>query len=113
MSAPTKTMALGRGEFKFANHAATGDSSPIKTYGWAEMNVQVWGITTATVEVRGRTNESAPWVVLATFTNTNGRTHIDGSFVEIQVGITAWTAGTIYASIAGIDIVNLVHLLAR
>lgn len=109
MSAPTKSMAWGRGEFKFASHVAVGDSSPIKTFGWFDMNVQVWGITTATVEVQGRLNESAPWVTLATFTNANGRTRIDGSFIEIRVSITAWTSGSIYATIAGIDLVNLLN----
>ncbi len=107
MSAPAKSMVHGRGEFRFASHVAVGDSSPIKTYGWSDINVQVWGVTTAVVEVRGRLNESAPWEVLATFTNSNGRTRIDGSFVELQVAITSWTAGTIYAVVAGIDLVNL------
>lgn len=53
-------------------------------------------MTTATVNIEGRCDPVAPWVVIATFVNTSTAQAVE-LFREMRVNVTAWTAGNVDA----------------
>lgn len=106
-------MALeyGRGKFKFDGGGVVNeDSSPIKTSGWANVTVQVWGNTGATTTIKGRVDENAPWETLQAFTSANGKAVISGTYVELMATISSYVSGgPVHVAVAGVDFGSLLR----
>lgn len=84
------------------NAESATDGEWFAVLGWHPLTIQLDGITTATVQVRGSNQKAAPAnssdeFQLGADVSTNSLLALDAPVKWIKIKVTSWTAGTLNA----------------